>query len=229
MSLPRIVAYADTLNGKIFVTGGSDGAIAYNSVEVFDPSIGWTLSPATMHYPRGFHACVNWNGELFVLGGTNLSAPVLDKVEHFDPVDEAWVDFAPMIYARRKFGAAVLGEYLYAIGGGGTNGQYMTTVERYKTASVTDGMTKVVSVQLHQNTPNPFSIQTTITYELKSPADVLLQVFDLSGRVVATLFDGRQGAGEYSVTWDAAGMPAGIYCYRLQTNEGVVTRKCVLQ
>ncbi len=48
--------------------------------------------------------------------------------------------------------------------------------------------------QLSQNAPNPFSTQTTITYELKSPADVLIQVFDLSGRVVATLFDGRQGA-----------------------------------
>mgnify|MGYP001560587399 CR=1 FL=1 len=132
MATKRAVPAADILNGKIYVIGGGSGTTAFNTMEIYDPATGWTTSPATMHYPRGFFACKTVDGKIFALGGTvSATEPIQNRVEYFDPQLEEWVDFEPMIYARRKLGAAVLGGHvLYAIGGGGDAG-YMTKVEKY--------------------------------------------------------------------------------------------------
>ncbi|MCK6691599.1 MAG: T9SS type A sorting domain-containing protein [Thermoanaerobaculia bacterium] len=63
---------------------------------------------------------------------------------------------------------------------------------------------------------------------MKRPAEIRIQVFDLKGREVTTLWEGTSGWGTHFVTWNAADVPAGIYFYRLQTAEGAATRKCIL-
>ena len=78
---------------------------------------------------------------------------------------------------------------------------------------------------LHQNYPNPFNPTTVISYELPQVADVQLQVFDMLGRQVATLVEGRVQAGTHQVTFDASNLSSGVYIYRLHTSEHVLTRK----
>lgn len=56
-----------------------------------------------------------------------------------------------------------------------------------------------------------------------------LVVYDVMGREVARLVDGRMDAGYGSVTWNAADMPSGVYLYRLQAGEFVQTRSMILQ
>jgi len=68
---------------------------------------------------------------------------------------------------------------------------------------------------LHQNHPNPFNPATTIAYDLAAAAAVRLTVHDLTGREVAVLVDGAQGAGRKSVTFDARGLASGVYFYRI--------------
>lgn len=57
---------------------------------------------------------------------------------------------------------------------------------------------------------------------------VSLKVFNLAGQEIATLFDGKQSAGEHDVNWHAQGAPSGVYFYRLQAGDKVETRKMIL-
>jgi hypothetical protein len=81
---------------------------------------------------------------------------------------------------------------------------------------------------LFQNYPNPFNPRTEIAYQVPGLRDVRLIVFDLRGREVATLVNERQPAGQYSVVFDATGLPSGAYFYRLTAGEFELTRKLIV-
>ncbi|MEX0602316.1 MAG: T9SS type A sorting domain-containing protein, partial [Bacteroidota bacterium] len=81
---------------------------------------------------------------------------------------------------------------------------------------------------LYQNFPNPFNPSTTITYEVPRPGHVRLAVFDLLGREIAVLVDGDQDTSVHSVQFDASGLAAGVYFYRLRSADVTLTRKMVV-
>jgi len=70
-------------------------------------------------------------------------------------------------------------------------------------------------ISLEQNYPNPFNSQTLISYHLSTAGEVRLSVFNILGQEVSKLIEGNRQAGRYSVTWDAAAFPSGIFFYRL--------------
>ncbi|RMG92519.1 MAG: T9SS C-terminal target domain-containing protein [Chloroflexi bacterium] len=84
------------------------------------------------------------------------------------------------------------------------------------------------NVTLYQNYPNPFNPATTIRYDLSTAASVELTVFDLLGRQVRTLVHEQQPAGSYRVTFDASGLPGGVYIYRLKTDRATFQKKMIL-
>ena len=71
---------------------------------------------------------------------------------------------------------------------------------------------------LDQNYPNPFNGTSTVAFRIAQVADVTLRVFDLLGREVATLVDGRMSPGEYAVRFDADRLASGIYICRLRVD-----------
>lgn len=81
---------------------------------------------------------------------------------------------------------------------------------------------------LDQNRPNPFGGSTTIHFTLPEPADVRLVVYDLLGREVARLVEGRLSGGFHEVRWDASGLPSGVYLYRLDAGSFSQTRRMVV-
>jgi len=79
--------------------------------------------------------------------------------------------------------------------------------------------------ELHQNYPNPFNAETNIGYNLAEAANVTLNIYDISGRLVVALFEGYQESGEHVANWDASQVSSGVYFYRLQAGDFVSTRK----
>lgn len=64
---------------------------------------------------------------------------------------------------------------------------------------------------LSQNFPNPFNPSTVVRFGIPRLSDVTIRIFDILGRQVATLQEGRKEAGDYSVVWDAGSRPSGVY------------------
>lgn len=88
---------------------------------------------------------------------------------------------------------------------------------------------------LSQNWPNPFNPNTNIGYSVgvvsgqsSVGSDVRLAVYDLLGREVAVLVDGKREPGIYTVTLDASRLASGMYLYRLQAGEFIQIRKMLV-
>jgi hypothetical protein len=79
-----------------------------------------------------------------------------------------------------------------------------------------------------QNFPNPFNPAAMIKYQLPEDGHVSLKVYDITGRLVATLVDETQRAGYYEVRFDATSLASGVYLYRMTASKYVATRKFVV-
>ncbi|MEZ4700758.1 MAG: DUF5060 domain-containing protein [Rhodothermales bacterium] len=91
-----------------------------------------------------------------------------------------------------------------------------------------DAVDTPVTFALEPNYPNPFNPSTVIRYALPASNPVRIEVFDLTGRSVAVLVDATQPAGAHEVVFDAAGLPSGVYLYRLDAGSFRQTRRMTL-
>lgn len=83
-------------------------------------------------------------------------------------------------------------------------------------------------ISLDQNYPNPFNPSTKISYSIPTSGDVLLEVFNIQGQKVATLYEGSQQAGIHEVLFDARSLSSGVYIYRLQSGSSSFVKQMVL-
>lgn len=88
-------------------------------------------------------------------------------------------------------------------------------------------------LSLSQNQPNPFRPATRIEYSTPTDGPVALTVYNVSGQIVRVLDEGRRAAGAYDVSWDGRDesghrLAAGVYFYRLTTQESQLTRKLTI-
>ncbi|MDX1547965.1 MAG: thrombospondin type 3 repeat-containing protein [Rhodothermales bacterium] len=81
---------------------------------------------------------------------------------------------------------------------------------------------------LEPNYPNPFNPATTIRFGVPEAAFVRLVVYDVLGREVERLVDGRVEAGMHAVSFEAGSLPSGWYLYRLETPAGALTGSMLL-
>jgi hypothetical protein len=85
-----------------------------------------------------------------------------------------------------------------------------------------------ISFELNQNYPNPFNPSTVINYSLPVNSDVTLKVFDILGKEVATLVNGNQNAGNYSIEFNAERLTSGVYFYEIKTADFVDVKRMLL-
>ncbi len=81
---------------------------------------------------------------------------------------------------------------------------------------------------LEQNYPNPFNPTTTIKYKIPVAVHVTIRIFDVLGKEIETLVNEEKPAGSYSITWNAANLPSGIYFYTLKAGNFVESKKMTL-
>ncbi len=82
--------------------------------------------------------------------------------------------------------------------------------------------------ELQQNYPNPFNPSTNIVYKINTRTFVSLKAYDVLGREVAMLVNQTVEAGTHTVQCDAAGLPSGVYFYRLETSSSSIIKKMLL-
>jgi len=82
--------------------------------------------------------------------------------------------------------------------------------------------------KLEQNYPNPFNPTTRIFYSIKEAGLVSLSVYDILGNEVSVLVNEDKAPGSYSVTFNAANLPSGIYFYKLTSGRFSETKKLIL-
>ena len=83
-------------------------------------------------------------------------------------------------------------------------------------------------VTLGQNCPNPFNPGTEIRFTLSKESGVELSEYDLSGRAITTLINGKEQAGDHRVRWDGGSQPSGVYFYRLTVGQNAQVQKMIL-
>ncbi|MFA5012747.1 MAG: YCF48-related protein [Ignavibacteria bacterium] len=90
-----------------------------------------------------------------------------------------------------------------------------------------------VTIRLKQNYPNPFNPRTVIGFQLPrhggSPtSNVVIKIYDVTGREVQTLVNETLNAGDYKITFDGSGLTSGVYYYKITAGEFSETRKMIL-
>jgi hypothetical protein len=109
---------------------------------------------------------------------------------------------------------------------------YALKLDQYGNAPPTAVGDITPGASLLQNYPNPFNPTTAITYYLPERNRVLLEIFDVSGRLISRLVDTVQDRGLYAINWDGLDregekVSSGIYFYRLTAGTEVHSRKMV--
>lgn len=103
------------------------------------------------------------------------------------------------------------------------------TEHRNHTLSATAGVSSEVPASYSLTAyPNPFNPATTISFSLPDAEFVRVTVFDLTGREVALLLDKPVSSGQHHVTFNATGLPSGIYLVQLQAGEMKLAQKVAL-
>ncbi|MCG8373363.1 MAG: endo-1,4-beta-xylanase [Balneolales bacterium] len=128
-----------------------------------------------------------------------------------------WVDDALLISSQEEERASL--EWLRT---------YVETTEIIVSNEEENENYKPIDFRLFQNYPNPFNPVTQISYQVPGNGEVTLKVFDITGRVVATLVNESQSPGIYSVAFDASALSSGIYLYELRSAELRSVRKMML-
>jgi hypothetical protein len=122
---------------------------------------------------------------------------------------------------------------VYSAGAGGTGAPelpYMRLNACYEyTTSIGDGPARPAGLVLRAPHPNPVTGESFLDYEIDREGAASIRVFDVRGRLVATLLDDASlPAGPGTVSLRAGDLPAGVYFVRLETRHASVSRKIML-
>jgi hypothetical protein len=222
LSQARADASATTVGDKALIAGGFDNFWnSLNRVDIFDYSTGqgiWSID--SLSYPRASmgnaatvcnKACFAGGGDFYYgfMGPSNVIDIYDDETISWSVENLAW----PLI----NHAVTGVGENLIIAGGSNDIAGIVSTVSIG--TDTTCFWTHVPAYASPQSSvvsyPNPtngiFNVQFTVYYLQR----ITLRIYDVNGREVAVLLDEDKPAGEHTVRYDASGLPAGIYLYRL--------------
>jgi hypothetical protein len=167
------------------------------------------------------------SGAYYVASGSNILAGTYGSGFYTTTNGGAGWSAANTGYGSTPTSAlAILGAYVYA--GAYDGGFWRRSLSDVLSDVKSAGGGVPENYQLAQNYPNPFNPTTTIRFAVPRSGDVVLRITNVLGEEVAELVSGYLQAGEYSIEWSAAGMPSGVYFYRLRAGDVSRTGKMSL-
>jgi hypothetical protein len=106
----------------------------------------------------------------------------------------------------------------------------LITVEQAKTTGfASQDRYPIEAFELYQNYPNPFNPSTTIKFNLLQTGYTTIKIYDILGKEIETLLDGKMNAGNHEVHWNAQNLSSGVYFYKLQSGSMSLTKKLIYQ
>jgi hypothetical protein len=111
------------------------------------------------------------------------------------------------------------------------NGYYISSIDAL---DISDDIIENYEFALYSAYPNPFNPTTTIEFEVPYSMDIILNVYDISGRLVKTLVDDIKYSGLHSTVWDGTdqygnNVANGLYVYKLMSNQNIsISNKMIL-
>jgi len=207
-----------TSEGNTSVTSSETGPPLPGSYAVGDSTSYLSLS-TTAGYAGEIEICIEYDESQITVREDSV------VVLHYDEtlIPPAWVDITTSVDTVLNVACGVT-----------TTGLSPFVAGYIKSATGVGNESAPTQFALHQNVPNPFNPTTVIRYDVPAGGGMVsLNVYDVAGRLVRTLIDGRQAAGVREVTWDGRDqsgrtVSSGVYFYRLVAGEYVQTRKMVL-
>jgi len=218
----------DPNNGANDVDGGRTTLIS----PIYDLS---SYENPMVEYYRWFTTKLNVNDTFYVDissdGGASWTPlEILTTTENFWKKSRFLVSqlFTQLNQVRLRFAATDEGEASLVEGAVDD-----LTLYSFATTSAGEKVELPKAFTVRQNFPNPFNAQTEISFDLPLASDVVLSVYDISGRLVASRYFPSISPGTHTIIWDSADitghdLPSGIYLYRLQAGQKANTRKMVL-
>ena len=98
---------------------------------------------------------------------------------------------------------------------------------------INDPEVPVVATALHNNYPNPFNPETTISYSVKETGPVTIDVYNVKGQLVKSLVKGIQEPGNHTIVWNGTdnngrSVSSGVYYYKMNAGKYSSTRKMIM-
>jgi len=233
------------LDGNLYACGHSiDGATGFDGIVISLTPSGterWVYRYDRQGEPFGFEELwslvYGLDGNIYIAGRSadTLLVPDFTVISLTSSGAENWVYWyngpgnGPDEARTIVYGAD---GNLYAAGyswGSGTDSDF-AVISLNPEAYVSEKMNYSAKFSDLHNLPNPFSENTAIEFELSLASEVSLDIFDIKGSLIRTLFDGIKPKGIHRIIWDGKDsrsekVPSGIYFYRLNTENYTVTRK----
>jgi hypothetical protein len=138
-----------------------------------------------------------------------------------------------LLYNDYTWGANAVAPPAHSVNDGGTAMFMEMQIEFGRSLSNTDVTAPHITSMLSQNYPNPFNPETNISFDMPANGNAKLEIYNVKGQLVKSLFDGIATFGRNSLVWngtDKGGqtVTSGIYFYRLSTDNHSETRKMML-
>ena len=88
-------------------------------------------------------------------------------------------------------------------------------------------------IHVSQNYPNPFNTFTTINYYISRPENILINIYNINGKLIRILINRKHKKGSYKVIWDATNdfgkeICPGIYFYQFKIKNYSKVKKCIV-
>ncbi len=111
--------------------------------------------------------------------------------------------------------------------------KYRTFVEIQAASQIHSIATQPLEKKLYQNYPNPFNPITTIRFDVPEKSHVVLDIFNINGRLVNRIWDGDLGAGSHILVWNGRDdtnriLGSGVYYYRMRAGGFVSVKQMIL-
>jgi choice-of-anchor B domain-containing protein len=222
-------------NDRRYIYTTDETSSPNGKLKIWDKSNLANVTLVTSWQPTGITTAIVHNVEIYnnlaVIAHYTAGIRILDITNPVMPLEIAWYDTFPSGNTNQFAGC--WGVFMFPSSGKIIGSDISGGLFVIKIGTTPVGITSNSNIpstfSLKQNYPNPFNPATVIEYNLPEASYITLKVYDVLGKEAGILADEYRNAGSYKLTYDASGLPSGVYYYKLSTDKGFTeTKKMML-